>query len=132
MKVLLRLERIGDDAHTAMRFFERDLNFAGYRQYMKTRKMGGPNLMPAVRCMTEAGGLGRFLRFRKDYSESNGPGSRGVMAVYELEMGHYYWVRERTSWKNSNEYFICAGRNGIRIVEEEEAVEWAKERLAWM
>lgn len=131
MKVLMSLERIGDDGAEALRHYEAAV-FVPSSTWLKARQAGAPSIMPAIRAMREDGGLGRWLRYRRDYSSANGTGSRGVMAVYELEMGHYYWVRERTSWKNSREYFICAGRAGIREVEREEAVEWARERLAWM
>lgn len=70
-----------------------------------------------------------FLRYKKDYSEANSIGSRGVYAYYILEDGKIYEVCAPTSWKNTDRYF-CTIENGelIRLSSEEvEKLEWLKQ-----
>jgi len=52
-----------------------------------------------------------FLRGYKDYTEANGPGSRGVYKYFYLEEGNIYEVSEPKSWRNT-EYYFCIIKNG--------------------
>lgn len=60
-----------------------------------------------------------FLDWNKDFAGANSAGSRGVMAVYILETGRVYEVKEKTSRKNSRRYFC-------RVTEEGEVQEITK------
>jgi hypothetical protein len=62
-----------------------------------------------------------FVRGKKDYSQANSVGSRGIYIWYFLEPGFFYEVSEPVSWKNTNRFFCkvdCEG-NIIKISEEE-------------
>lgn len=65
----------------------------------------------------------RFLPFKKNYSQSNSVGSRGVRAIYMLEENKIYEVKE---WK---ERYFCTIRDwAICRISEYEVNEWLKEK----
>jgi hypothetical protein len=65
----------------------------------------------------------RFLPFKKDYSQSNSVGSRGIRAIYMLEENKIYEVKD---WKDR--YFCIVRDWGIRRIPEYEVKEWLKEK----
>lgn len=56
-----------------------------------------------------------FLKGYKDYTESNGVGSRGVYKFFYLEEGHIYQVSDPVSWKNTEVYF-CRIEDGKEVI----------------
>jgi hypothetical protein len=76
--------------------------------------------------LCEKYGLSRkFISPRRDSSESNSSGSRGVYANYMLEYGKLYEVSSPKSWKRTDRFF-CTGRNPREHITREEAIEWLK------
>ncbi len=63
-----------------------------------------------------------FLRFKKDYSEANSKGSRGVMAVYTLNDFSFYEVKD-----NKKRYFCKLEDWNIVQIEKEEIDSWLKD-----
>lgn len=53
-----------------------------------------------------------FLSGQKDYSSSNGQGSRGVMRYFWLESGSVYEVHELTSWTRSRRWYAAVSDTG--------------------
>jgi hypothetical protein len=71
----------------------------------------------------------KFLRGQKDYSEANGPGSRGVYKYYNLEEGKIYEINSPQSWKHDDRYF-CRIENGEEVrLEKTEVIECLKKEL---
>jgi hypothetical protein len=68
-----------------------------------------------------------FLRGKRDYSESNSKGSRGVYIWYKLEPNKIYDVKKPISWKNIKRFFCTVKEDGS-IVEltEQEVIECLK------
>ncbi len=129
MKVLFRLERIGDDSIEAVRAFDRLFAPATTKRYMRARQMSGAHYgAPGVWSLDCLGHPLTELRFRKDYSSANSVGSRGVYAEYHLDAGAYYFVIKRASWKSRERFYIVAKPDGVSRVTEEEAQAWAKKR----
>jgi len=74
----------------------------------------------------------KFLRGQKDYSEANGPGSRGIYKYYALEEGKIYEINSPLSWKNDDRYF-CRIENGEENrMTKEEVIECLKKELEEM
>jgi len=72
----------------------------------------------------------RKLFGKTDYSRSNSRGSRGVYKYYELESGHYYFVRSPMSWSRTDEYFCAVNNDGdIKRIAVKEVSEWLKNVL---
>lgn len=70
-----------------------------------------------------------FLPYKKDYSESNSKGSRGVYAYYILESGIYYEIKEQISWNRTKRYFCKIDESGdIITVNKEEIIKWTKQQ----
>lgn len=126
MKIILELELRGDDV----------------RQYAKMYKYLGneviPGLgtsifhVPASAWAAEVTGVDpkykfkrEFLRFKKDYSRSNSVGSRGVYAIYILEAGHIYDIKEF-----KDRYYCTVDDTGNIIrLSESEVMEWLNSTL---
>jgi hypothetical protein len=119
MKMVYRLERIGDDSIEAARSFD--------RAFSNHRSSGAEYGAPAVWQLRPDGVTGPEMIFRKDYSRANSCGSRGIYAEYYLEVGHCYRVRKRVSWKSSDTFYIRAKADGAQRITEKEALLWAKE-----
>jgi hypothetical protein len=64
-----------------------------------------------------------FCRFKKDYSRANSKGSRGVYAIYCLDGGKYYEVKD-----GSRRYFAQVHDWKVVEVDKEEVDEWLKSR----
>lgn len=69
-----------------------------------------------------------FLKAKKDYSKANSKGSRGVFAIYILESGKYYDIKEKVSNRRSVRYFAKVDymSGDVLRVEEREVLEWLK------
>lgn len=69
----------------------------------------------------------RFLRPKKDYTHTNGVGSRGIFAWYVLEQGRIYDVQSQTSWRSRDRYFCRVNECGdIERIGQSEVIEWLK------
>jgi hypothetical protein len=55
-----------------------------------------------------------FERGRKDYSNSNSVGSRGIYLHFTLYPGMYE-VYERTSWRGCRRYFLLVDSDGQKV-----------------
>jgi len=74
-----------------------------------------------------------FLKGKKDYSESNSKGSRGIFAEYILESGHIYDIKSQYSNKGKERYFCTVDDLGnIIYMKEKEVIECLKLRSALM
>jgi hypothetical protein len=72
-----------------------------------------------------------FLPRKLDYSRAYADGARGIYAEYILESGKIYDVKHRVSRKNTRRYFCTVNEEGdIVKLEEQEVIEWLKNRLA--
>ena len=70
-------------------------------------------------------GLARsFVHGKKDYSQSNSVGSRGVKLWYELWPGRVYDVSHPVCWKRTRRYFCRVEGNGLCEMTKEEVLEW--------
>lgn len=61
----------------------------------------------------------KFLPFKKDYSSANSKGSRGVMAVYVLDEGRVYDVKE-----HRDRYFCAVKDWEVVKIDESEVEQW--------
>jgi len=123
--VVLGLEAIGDDV------------VAQAREMLKAA--GGDDLPPILRRHIDIGRSLRntwvaeilgpgdhykwerdFLKGKKDYTNANSIGSRGVMVYYHLKDGPVYEVHSWVSWSSVDRYF-CRIESGeiVRMTEEE-------------
>ena len=73
-----------------------------------------------------------FLRSKKDYSQANSVGSRGVFAYYILEENKVYEVKSPKTWKHSDRYFCTVIGGEIFELTQEEVDTWLKNNLASM
>lgn len=64
----------------------------------------------------------RFLKYQRDYSDSNGSGSRGIFDTFILETERVYEVND------SGFRYFCkvSGPGDIVKIKEKEVVEWLK------
>ena len=74
----------------------------------------------------------KFLTHKKDYSEANSTGTRGVYAYYILEDGGVYEVEEPVSWRNSDRYFCTVDRGQLLKLSGEEVDSWLSGTLTLM
>ncbi len=120
--VTIKLEAIGDDLVDAVR------RFAGF---CRTLGVGDDGESPTAGLrrpwVAEITGpdpryrlARKFLDGRKDYSEANSIGSRGVYVYYHLEPGRIYEVNDLATWRRTDRYF-CRVEDGrlVRMAEEE-------------
>lgn len=129
MKAILRLEAIGDNFTQKMKLFRSKADSC--EEGLGQALWGGPSLSPWV---AEIVGLDdkwkfsrKFLKGKKDYSESNSAGSRGVYLHFMINSGHIYEVKELTSWSSYRRYFCSVTTEGdIQEIPEEEVIEWLK------
>lgn len=61
-----------------------------------------------------------FLRGAKDYAAANSRGSRGVMLSYALEEGPIYEIKQRTSWRHVDRWFLRIWDGKRRRMTEDE------------
>lgn len=125
MKIIHKIELIGDG------------NLATCRMYARVFDMCLPAIKPFFsvparywiaeitgRC-PKYGYARTFLPFKRDYSQSNSKGTRGIQAVYILESGKVYELKEAVSWKNSDRYFARVTEQGtLARISKEEVDAW--------
>lgn len=126
MKATLKLEYIGADSADLLNAMCRQFNQA--EPGLGDRFIGRPKSRPWV---AEIIGGSRthpdreFVSSKRDYSEANSKGSRGVYLWFLLETDKLYQVHERVSWKNSRRYFVAVREDGeIYTLNDEEVDEW--------
>lgn len=107
MKCLLRFECIGDGAPLSPTL--QKIGFRGPSRYFVHR-------------LTLTGGrlVEESLKHFKDFTQSNGSGTRGVYAEYILSDGECYHVKQPVTWKRAD-HFYCTVRNGelVRLTRDE-------------
>jgi hypothetical protein len=114
MKAHLSFEIIGDGQYQEIRFFKNIMNemmqgmgnvfFAGFKRDYFVAEING---------IDKKFGFSRvFINGKKDYSETNSKGSRGVKAIYILESGKIYEVKHKVSWKSFDRYFCIVADEG--------------------
>ena len=123
----LKLELIGDDSDQRLRVMHAEVASVGNDEWTEALRPPPNNTWVAEITGRDAryGYARRFLGGPKDYSESNGIGSRGVYRYFELESGKLYEVKERVSWSRSRRYW-CTVNDAGQVVEltDEEAGAW--------
>jgi hypothetical protein len=119
---ILRLEAIGDDSRQWLRL--QKARIAGTLGDVVADAVVGntPSRAWVARIVGEDRKFGfarEFLKSKKDYSESNECGSRGVKQIYFLEDG-LYEVMAPVSWTRSDRY-LCKVEGGVlsRLTKEE-------------
>lgn len=71
----------------------------------------------------------KFLIGKKDYSESNSVGSRGIYVLYKLGTEKVYQISSPQSWKSTDKYFCYVDNYGNVIrIDEEDVSECLKKR----
>ena len=61
-----------------------------------------------------------FLRPRRDYTEANSKGSRGIYLYFNLYEGEVYEVHELVSWSRDRRYFASASAGKVFELDEVE------------
>lgn len=120
MKAVLELELVADDNayYQRQQGQGQQVRPLGLREEIRMLQLSQPHLRPWVARVTPAGR--RMIHQQtKDFSRSNGVGSRGVYAVYALDDG-VYEVNERTGWTKARRYFIRAQDAQITEIPREE------------
>lgn len=75
----------------------------------------------------------KFLKGKKDYTYSNGKGSRGIYYEWILESNHIYDIKRRVSWGRCERFFCTVNEDGDIIkIDEQEVIECLKRRSALM
>jgi hypothetical protein len=123
MKIYFELELRGDDVRQLGKMYS----------YLGNEVMPGLGTalfkIPPSAWVAEITGLDHkykykrnFLPYKKDYSRSNSVGSRGVYAVYILETGKIYEIKD-----HKDRYYCTVTDNGnIVRLSEDEVREWLK------
>lgn len=122
MKAVLRLEAIGDNTDGMLRLAGRIADLAGPdlgrffdRGFPRPWVARLTGLCPRYEFRRE------FLRPRKDYSEANSVGSRGVYLYYWLDPG-VYEVNQRRCWRAWDRYFIQAEAGQWRRISRQDVI----------
>lgn len=110
MKAALKLELIGDNIRMQ---FEDCINQNSFSKVL----LGDFPPDTWVADVTDSDK--KYLTQKRDYSQANGTGSRGVYAWYTLESCRIYEVKERVSWKRTRHYYV-------RVTEDGDIVECQK------
>jgi hypothetical protein len=126
MRAVLKLECIGDDGDQAMR---------GYTALVRRIAPHSPDAekahsrQPWVARITgrdaRYGFARKFQEGQKDYSQANSVGSRGVYLYFALSDG-IYEVKENTSWKHTQSYFIRVTGSAYETITKEQVEECLK------
>jgi hypothetical protein len=127
MKGTIRLELIGANTYDSIRSFERMLAMIGARTSPEDRISSRAWVAELYRDIH--GGLRySFLTGKRDYSQANSKGSRGVMVWYVLEEDKLYLVSAPQSWKCNEVYYAAVTPRGdIARLSKEDAEQWLKE-----
>lgn len=125
MKAILEIELAGDNVRQALKFWSGVAD-----EVVPGLGRATFGTMPPCGWCAEVTGFDpkykyarTFLRFRKDYSRANSKGSRGVYAVYFLEEGKIYEVKD-----NKSRWFCTVRDWEIVKLTKEEADECLKDR----
>lgn len=113
MKVILRLECIGDNLAWALKHGQspQKLGKLSARQPWVAELTGIDPERLFIR---------HFLTGQKDYSEANSVGSRGVYRYFLLQSGNIYEVFARLTWKRSERYYCRINDDQlIRMTQQE-------------
>ncbi len=135
MSYVLRLEAIADDERAYLQWCKNQLD-----EVFSARGAGDAIVgsKPSRFWVAEITGacpkykfVRVFLKGKKDYSQSNSIGSRGVYVYYILEEDRIYEVSAPVSWKRTDRYFCTITRGHmVRLtVEEVKSLEWLKGSL---
>lgn len=126
--VILKLECIGDDTVQMFRMWNRIGEQVQTATGVDNPFRGGGPPSPWVAEITghdpKYTYARKFLRGRKDYSEANGVGSRGVHLYFELEESCLYQVYEKISWGSSRRYFARVVSGQLIEMSDDEAKLW--------
>lgn len=62
-----------------------------------------------------------FINGKKDYSNSNSKGSRGIFMYYFLDSSKIYDIKRQVSWKKTERFYCKFNNNGevVKITEDE-------------
>lgn len=130
MKAAIKCEAVGDDTDQMCRFYKNmtnDLlpgigNVIFEKPYKSNWVAEITGIDPIYKFKRS------FLTGKKDYSEANSSGSRGVYVWYTLESGKIYEVFRPTSWKSRERFFCTVNDETGKIItlEKEEVLEWLK------
>ena len=133
MKATLKLELFGDNTRQQLKFYTNLVDaVCGPKGFGETILGGMPNQSWVAEIKGEHPKYKydrEFLRSKKDYTNTNSNGSRGIFAWYVLESGKCYEIKAQTSWRNIDRYFAKVDETGdIVKVDEDEVLEWLKSR----
>lgn len=135
MKAQIKIEAVGDDVDQMLRFFSTMTN----------------DLVPGLGDMTFGTNNGKpkpsywvaqiigvhpvfkyerkFIKGKKDYSQANRKGSRGVFVYYLVESGNVYEVKR----SSKRRYFCIVDEEGsIQEVNKEYVDQWINDHLAYL
>ena len=122
MKAALGLEFIGCNTSDALRRMSAFEAKMGVKDDPAPRT--GPEVLEVYRDY-QGEIASQRLYGKRDYSQSNSKGSRGIRLWYTLEMDKIYYVTEPRSWRSVVRYFAAATPDGkVYILSEDEAKEW--------
>lgn len=132
MKAVLKLEAIGDDICEQTRAYKNICKSFGCDSRFEEGDHRCPWVAKIIGLYASGKFQREFIRPKKDYSESNSKGSRGIFFWYTLESGNYYDINELTSWKNSERYYCSVNNDGdiTRVDENEIWVHFEREIMA--
>lgn len=128
MRAVLKLECIGDDSRQYLRLGKGIITEtlgAGMAEAVVGK-------IPAACWVAQITGTDpkfkfqrEFMQGKKDYSESNSVGSRGVYLHYFLDDG-IYEVKEQVSWNRSRRYFLRVTEGQTEEIAEDEVLKCLK------
>lgn len=132
MSYVLKLESIGDDERAYLAWCRNQiddvLRIDGLGQQIQGKYPGKCWVAEITGLDTKYKYRRKFLGGKKDYSEANGPGSRGVYIYYILQEGRTYEVKSPQSWKRTDRYFCTIAKGMLIRLSEQEVneLQWLK------
>lgn len=120
MIAVLGLESIGDDKAPRMAAATRRGRWADYARYASIKR---PWVARITGRSAQFGLVREFVKPKRDYSEANRTGSRGIVCWFELDEG-VYEVHEALSWKSDRRYFCRSDRGLVVEVTRAEVDAW--------
>jgi len=129
MKAALRLELFADDVRSMVRMYKAILPKAVHDTI--DPKLPSPWVAEIAGTHPLYRFKRQFLRPKKDYTEANSVGSRGIYLWYTLETGKVYEINEQASWRRWDRRFELVRNDGSRQrLSEDEVHEWLSGRWA--
>ena len=124
VKTVIKLEARGDNMRQRVNFYVRSTNeqVPGLGDYLFGDGMPSPPCWCAKITGRHADykWAREFQKGKKDYSQANSAGSRGVYVWYFLEPG-IYQTHERISWTRSSRHFLEVTDGGeIKYIDEKD------------